>query len=117
METVLDGIDGKANERLLRDLDPDEGQSARRHRPQLHRTTKRQSVMSEKNLKIVPPPAAVPETKAEAKIEAKTRPGEQAAGETPHRARRKRVNRKQLRMILLVAAAGDRNRARRLRSG
>ncbi len=55
--------------------------------------------MSEKNLKIVPAPAAVPETK----VEAKTRPGEQAAGEAPHRARRKRPNRKQLRTILLVA--------------
>jgi membrane fusion protein (multidrug efflux system) len=58
--------------------------------------------MSEKNLKIVPAPAAVPEPKVEAKTEAKTRPGE-AAADTPHRARRKRVNRKQLRMILLVA--------------
>ena len=55
--------------------------------------------MSEKNLKIVPAPAAVPETKAEAK----TRPGEQTAGEAPHRARRKRPNRKQLRTILLIA--------------
>jgi membrane fusion protein (multidrug efflux system) len=58
--------------------------------------------MSEKNLKIVPGPAAVPETKGEAKIEGKTRPGEQAAGEAPHRSRRKRVNRKQLRTILLI---------------
>lgn len=55
--------------------------------------------MSEKNLKIVPAPAAVPETKVEAKIEPKPRPGEQAAGEAPHRARRKRPNRKQLRTI------------------
>ena len=55
--------------------------------------------MSEKNLKIVPAPAAAPE----AKVEAKTRPGEQAAGEAPHRARRKRPNRKQLRTILLIA--------------
>ncbi len=51
--------------------------------------------MSEKTLKIVPPP--------EAKAEAKTRPGEQTDAEAPHRARRKRVSRKQLRMILLVA--------------
>jgi membrane fusion protein, multidrug efflux system len=55
--------------------------------------------MSEKNLKIVPGPAAVPEAKGEAKI----RPGEAPAGDTPHRARRKRPNRKQLRTILLIA--------------
>jgi membrane fusion protein, multidrug efflux system len=59
--------------------------------------------MSEKNLKIVPGPAAVPEAKGEAKIEGKARPGEQAAGDTPHRTRRKRPNRKQLRTILLIA--------------
>jgi membrane fusion protein (multidrug efflux system) len=59
--------------------------------------------MSEKNLKIVPAPAAVPEAKVETKAEAKARPGEQAPSEAPHRARRKRPNRKQLRMILLVA--------------
>jgi membrane fusion protein, multidrug efflux system len=51
--------------------------------------------MSEKSLKIVPPLAPA--------SEAKTRPGEQAASEAPHRARRKRVNRKQLRAILLIA--------------
>jgi membrane fusion protein (multidrug efflux system) len=59
--------------------------------------------MTEKNLKIVPAPAAVPEAKVEAKIDAKTRPGEQAAGEAPHRARHKRIDRKQLRMMLLIA--------------
>jgi membrane fusion protein (multidrug efflux system) len=63
--------------------------------------------MSEKNLKIVPGPTAVPEAKGEAKIEAKiepkTRPGEAPAGDTSHRARRKRPNRKQLRTILLIA--------------
>jgi membrane fusion protein (multidrug efflux system) len=47
--------------------------------------------MSEKSLKIVSAP------------EAKTRPGEQAAGETPHRAHRKRFDRKRLRMMLLIA--------------
>jgi membrane fusion protein, multidrug efflux system len=57
--------------------------------------------MSEKNLKIVPAPAL--DAKAEAKAEAKTRPGEQPASEAPHRPRRKRVNRKQLRTILLIA--------------
>jgi membrane fusion protein (multidrug efflux system) len=51
--------------------------------------------MSEKSLKIVPPP--------EAKAEAKTRPGEQTPGEAPVRARRRRVDRKRLRMILLIA--------------
>jgi membrane fusion protein, multidrug efflux system len=59
--------------------------------------------MSEKNLKIVPGPTAVPEAKGEAKIESKTRPGEAPAGDTSHRARRKRPNRKQLRTILLIA--------------
>jgi len=46
--------------------------------------------MSEKSLKIVPAP------------EAKTRP-EQPAAEAPHRARRKRIDRKRLRSILLIA--------------
>jgi membrane fusion protein (multidrug efflux system) len=46
--------------------------------------------MSEKTLKIVPAP------------EAKTRP-EQPAAEAPHRGRRKRLNRKQLRTVLLIA--------------
>jgi membrane fusion protein, multidrug efflux system len=48
--------------------------------------------MSEKSLKIVSTP------------EAKTRPGEQPAGEAPHRARRKRFDRKRLRMMLLIVA-------------
>ncbi len=52
-----------------------------------------------KNLKIVPPLAPPSETK----LEAKTRPGEHEAADAPHRARRKRVNRKQLRTILLIA--------------
>jgi len=47
--------------------------------------------MSEKNLKVVPSP------------EAKTQPGETPAAEAPQRARKKRVDRKQLRTILLVA--------------
>ena len=55
--------------------------------------------MSEKSSKIVSPPPPA----SEAKVEAKTRAGEHAAAEAPHRAHRKRPNRKQLRMILLVA--------------
>jgi membrane fusion protein (multidrug efflux system) len=46
--------------------------------------------MSEKTLKIVSP-------------EAKTRPDEQAPGEAPARPRRRKVDRKRLRMILLIA--------------
>jgi len=57
--------------------------------------------MSEKSLKIVPPPAA--EAKAEARTEAKARPGEHTAAEAPHRARRKAPSRKQLRAMLLIA--------------
>jgi len=55
--------------------------------------------MSEKNLKIVP----APEIKSEAKApEAKSRPDEHKVGEAPHRAKRKRVSRKQLRTTLLI---------------
>jgi membrane fusion protein, multidrug efflux system len=55
--------------------------------------------MSEKNLKIVP----APEIKSEAKApEAKSRPDEHKLGEAPHRPRRKRFGKKQLRTTLLV---------------
>ncbi|HZT26898.1 MAG TPA: HlyD family secretion protein [Pseudolabrys sp.] len=54
--------------------------------------------MSEKALKIVPPP----EPDAEAKQEAKTRPGEQHGAEAPVRRRRRKVDRKRLRMVLLI---------------
>jgi membrane fusion protein (multidrug efflux system) len=54
--------------------------------------------MSEKALKIVPPP----EPDAEAKQEAKTRPGEQHGAEASVRRRRRKVDRKRLRMVLLI---------------
>ena len=53
--------------------------------------------MSEKNLKIVPAPDIKPEVP-----EAKSRPDEHKTGEAPHRPRRKRVSKKQLRTSLLV---------------
>ncbi|HXX25754.1 MAG TPA: HlyD family secretion protein [Pseudolabrys sp.] len=53
--------------------------------------------MSEKNLKIVP----APDIKAEVS-EAKSRPDEHKMGEAPHKPRRKRVSKKQLRTSLLI---------------
>ena len=53
--------------------------------------------MSEKNLKIVPAPDIKPEVP-----EAKSRPDEHKTGEAPHKPRRKRVSKKQLRTSLLI---------------
>ena len=89
METVLDGLDPKTVERMLRDLEIGEGQSPQRHQPQFRATASRQwlNVMSDKALKIVPAPEAKKTAEADRK--------KGLVG---------RLGRKRLRFLLLVAA-------------
>ena len=110
METVLDGLDGKANERLLRDLAlmKDNLRAAIARNSTEQQT--RQSVMSEKNLKIVPPLA--PEAKAEAEDAAGRANGSRSAAPRAPQARQPQAAAHDP----ADRAAGARRRARRRRS-